>query len=44
MHRSRFLVGGQIDMFPMLWTLLIRLSALLDESWKQSTQSFGKVC
>ena len=44
MHKPSFSVMGKIALFSMLQTLLIRLAALLDERWTQSTQHFRKVC
>ena len=43
MHKPSFSVMGKIDMFSMVWTLLVRLSGVLDEKWAQSTQYFRKV-
>ena len=34
---------GKIDMFSMVRTLQVRLSGLLDEKWKHSTQYFREV-
>ena len=42
-HKPSFGVMGKIDMFPVVRTLLVRLSGLLDEKWAQSTQYFRKV-
>ena len=39
MHKQSFIVMGKIDMFSMIWTLLVRLSGLLDEKWTQSINS-----
>ena len=44
MHKPSFSVMGNINMFSMMRTLLIRLSGLLDERWTQSSQYFQKVC
>ena len=38
MHKASFGVMGKVDMFPMLRTLLVRLSGLLNEKWTQLTQ------
>ena len=43
MQKPIFSVIGKIDMFSMVRTFLVRLSALLDEKWKQWTQYFGEV-
>ena len=37
MHKPSFSVKGNIDMFSMLRTLLVRFSGMLDEPWVQST-------
>ena len=43
MHKPSFSVMGKIDMFSVVRTLLVRLFALLDKKWAQSTQYFRKV-
>ena len=43
MRKPSFSVMGKIDMFSMVPTVLVRLSALLDEKWTQSTQYFRKL-
>ena len=43
MHKPSFSVMGRIDMFPVVRTLLVRLSGLSDEELAQSTQYFRKV-
>ena len=43
MHKPSFSVMGNIDMFSMLRTLLVRLSGMLDEPWVQSNRYLRKV-
>ena len=43
MHKPSFSVMGKIDMFSMLRTLLVHLSAMLDEPWVQSTRYLRKL-
>ena len=43
MHKPNFIVMGEIDMFSMLRTLLVRLSGMLDEPRVQSTRYLRKV-
>ena len=43
LHKPNFNVMGRIDMCSMLRALLLRLNALLDERWVQSTQYFRMV-
>ena len=43
LHKPSFIVMGRIDMCSMLRALVLRLNALLDEHWVQSTHYFRMV-
>ena len=43
MHKPSSSVIGKIDMFSMVRTLLVRLSGLLEDKWRQRTQYFRNV-
>ena len=43
MHKPSFSVMEKIGLFSIVWTLLVRLSGLLDEKRTKSTQYFREV-